>query len=101
MINNNSILFSQIGGDSLTKIGMYQCAGVQNLGQAKFTKKPNAPQNSAKKPMTRQVFMNFRVQTSEFFSKWGSFVYSSIKYYTFLLKITQDLMPRYNLPPKT
>ena len=52
--------------------------------------------------MIEQVFMNFRVQNSEFFSTYAAFC--SLFYqilHTFLSKLVKNLMPGQNAPPKT
>ena len=47
------------GATPVIKVGT-DVRQVQNLGRAKFLKKPNAGQKSAQKPNDQQVFMNFR-----------------------------------------
>ena len=91
------------GGDSLIKVGT-DVQQVQKLGRAKFFQKNLMPgQKVPKNLMTWQVFINFfmSVKIGTFQQVLGHFFHSTIKYYTFLSKITKNLMLGQNLPPKT
>ena len=74
------------GGNSLIKVYV-DVQQVQNLSGGKcFQKYPIPMQKLTKNAMTRQVFMNFKVQKSELSVSRSLFIHSLIKFYALLFK---------------